>query len=94
MRRLIHAVLLAATLSLLSVASAFAQVHTVTPLSCPIGAGDTVPNNAIAGGQATLGTPAHSTQGGPIVAPIPVGTGGASFGSNVGDAGQHSSHCQ
>ena len=89
MRRLITAVLLAAALSLLSVASAFAQVHGVTPLNCP-----GVPNNAIAGGQATQGTPTDDGEGGPIAAPIPINTGNAPFAANSGDAGQHSSNCQ
>lgn len=94
MRRLTTALLLAAALSVLSVASAFAQVHGVTPLSCPDGAADTVPNNPNAGGQRTRETPAHSTQGGPITAPIPINTGNAPFTANSGDAGQHSSHCR
>lgn len=94
MRRLIAAVLLAAALSLVSVASAFAQVHGVTPLNCPAGGGDSVPNNANAGGQATQGTPADDAEGGPITAPIPINTGNAPFASNSGDAGQHSSHCR
>lgn len=97
MRRLITAVLLATTLSLLSVASAFAQVHGVTPLNCPVDSPnilDTVPNNPNAGGQATQGTPADDGEGGPIIAPIPINTGNAPFGSNSGDAGQHSSHCR
>jgi hypothetical protein len=97
MRRLITAVLLAATLSLLSVASAFAQVHGVTPLSCPIDTPnilDTVPNNPNAGGQATQGTPADDGEGGPIIVPIPINTGNAPFTANTGDAGQHSSHCR
>lgn len=96
MRRLITAVLLASTLSLLSVASAFAQVHGVTPLNCPVDNPnilDTVPNNPNAGGQATLGTPAHDEDG-PISAPIPINTGNAPFAANSGDAGQHSSHCR
>jgi hypothetical protein len=94
MRRLITAVLLAAALSLLSVASAFAHVHGVTPLNCPAGPADSVPNNANAGGTATDGTPADDANGGPIVGVIPIGTGNAPFTSNTGDAGQHSSHCQ
>ena len=94
MRRLIAAVLLATALSLVSVASAFAQVHGVTPLNCPAGAADSVPNNANAGGQATQGTPADDGQGGPIAVPIPINTGNAPFASNSGDAGQHSSHCR
>lgn len=94
MRRLITAVLLAAALSLVGVASAFAQVHGVTPLSCPDGPADSVPNNPNAGGQATQGTPADDEEGGPIDAPIPIDTGKAPFASNSGDAGQHSSHCR
>jgi hypothetical protein len=94
MRRLTAAMLLAAALSLLSVANAFAQVHGVTPLNCPAGTADSVPNNPNAGGQATQGTPADDGEGGPIIAPIPINTGNAPFTANSGDAGQHSSHCQ
>ena len=93
MRRLISAALLAAALSLVSVASAFAQVHGVTPLNCP-GPTDSVPNNPNAGGQGTQGTPADDTEGGPIAAPIPINTGNAPFSSSSGDAGEHSSHCR
>jgi len=57
MLRLFAAVLLAAALSLVSVASAFAHVHGVTPLNCPTGLADSVPNNPNAGGQATQGIP-------------------------------------
>lgn len=89
MRRHITALLLAAALSLLSVASAFAHVHGVTPLNC---AG--VPNNANAGGNGTNGTPADDANGGPIAGIIPVGTGNASFTPGIGVAGQHSSHCR
>lgn len=94
MRRHVTAWLLAAALSLLSVASAFGQVHGVTPLNCPAGAADSVPNNANAGGQGTQGTPADDGRGGPIVAPIPINTGNAPFASNSGEAGQHSRHCR
>lgn len=94
MRRLTTALLLAAALSVLSVASAFAQVHGVTPLNCPAGTADTVPNNPNAGGQGTQGTPADDAQGGPITAPIPINTGNAPFTANSGAAGQHSSHCR
>lgn len=94
MRRLTTALLLAAALSVLSVASAFAQVHGITPLNCPAGAADTVPNNPNAGGQGTQGTPADDALGGPIVAPIPINTGNAPFTANSGAAGQHSSHCR
>lgn len=93
MRRLITAVLLAASLSVLSVANAFAQVHGITPLNCPAGTADTVPNNSNAGGQGTQGTPADDAEGGPIAAPIPINTGSAPFSANSGAAGQHSSHC-
>ena len=92
MRRLIATVLLTAALTLVSVASAFAQVHGVTPLNCPAGAADSVPNNPKAGGQGTQGTPADNDLGGPIIAPIPINTGNAPFAS--GDAGQHSRHCR
>lgn len=88
MRRLIAAVLLAAALSLLSVASAFAHVHGVTPLNCPAGTADSVPNNTNAGGLGTDGTPADDANGGPIVGVIPVAMG-APLTSNTGDAGQH-----
>lgn len=88
MRRLIASLLLAAALTLVSVASAFAHVHGVTPLNCP-----GVPNNANAGGNGTNGTPADDLTGGPIVGIIPVGTGNASFTPGPGVAGQHSSHC-
>jgi hypothetical protein len=88
MRRLITAVLLAAALALLSVASAFAHVHGVTPLNCP-----GVPNNVNAGGTGTDGTPADDANGGPIVGVIPVGTGNASFTLGTGAAGRHSSLC-
>jgi hypothetical protein len=94
MRRLISAALLASALSVVSVTSALAQVHGVTPLNCPAGPTDSVPNNPNAGGTATVGTPAHSSQGGPIDSPIPIDTGNAPFASNSGDAGQHSSHCR
>jgi hypothetical protein len=97
MRRLITALLLAAALSVLSVANALAQVHGVTPLNCPVDNPnllDTVPNNPNAGGQGTQGTPADDAEGGPIVAPIPINTGNAPFAANSGDAGQHSSHCR
>ena len=97
MRRLIATVLLTAALTLVSVASAFAQVHGVTPLNCPVDSPnilDTVPNNANAGGQGTQGTPADDALGGPIIAPIPINTGNAPFASNSGDAGQHSRHCR
>ena len=89
MRRLIASVLLAAALSVLSVASAFAHVHGVTPLNC-----DGVPNNANAGGNGTNGTPADDANGGPIAGIIPIGTGNASFTPGDGVAGQNSSHCQ
>ncbi len=94
MRRLISAALLAAALSLVSIATASAQVHGVTPLNCPDGAADSVPNNPNAGGQGTQGTPADDSEGGPIDAPIPIDTGNAPFSANSGDAGQHSSHCR
>lgn len=94
MRRLITALLLAAALSLVSVASAFAHVHGITPLNCPAGPTDNVPNNANAGGAGTDGTPADDANGGPIAGIIPTGTGNASFTPGIGVAGQHSSHCR
>src|SRR5688572_18251048 len=87
MRRLITTVLLAAALSLLSVGSAFAHVHGITPLNCPAGTADSVPNNANAGGTGTDGTPADDANGGPISGIIPTGTGSASFTPGVGEAG-------
>lgn len=94
MRRFATALLLAAALSVMSAATAFAQVHGITPLNCPAGAADTVPNNPNAGGQGTQGTPADDALGGPIIAPIPINTGNARFTANTGAAGQHSSHCR
>ena len=93
MRRIISSVLLAAVLSLVIVAGAFAHVHGVTPLNCPAGPADTVPNNALAGGTATDDTPAAAANGGPITGVIPTGTGNASFTLGTGAAGMHSSHC-
>jgi hypothetical protein len=93
MRRVATAGILAAALSLVTVATTFGQVHGITPLNCPA-IGDTVPNNPKAGGQGTQGTPADDALGGPITAPIPINTGNAPFAANSGDAGQHSSHCR
>ena len=90
----VRASILGLILSAAIATPALAQVHGVTPLNCPAGPSDTVPNNPNAGGQRTVGTPAHSSQGGPVTAPIPINTGNAPFTSNSGDAGQHSSHCR
>jgi hypothetical protein len=94
MRRVITVVMLTAALSLLGVASAFAHVHGITPLNCPAGTADSVPNNANAGGNGTDGTPADDANGGPIAGVIPIALGGVAFTPNDGDAGQHSSHCR
>ena len=86
MRRLIL-LLMAAGLVLVLAAPATAQVHLVTPLlNCTV-------DNANSGGQATLDTPAHSDNGGPLVAPIPINTGNGALAPFEGGFGAADGHC-
>lgn len=83
MRRMMVGMVLAASLTVLSVANAMGHVHGITPLRC------VVPDNA--GANQTNLTPASSTNGGPIFGLIPRDVGNAPL--TVGDGGRSTSAC-
>jgi hypothetical protein len=76
-------VVLAASLTLLSVASALGHVHGITPLRC------VAPDNA--GANQTETTPAASANGGPIFGLIPRDVGNAPL--TFGDGGRSTPAC-
>ncbi|MEK6721236.1 MAG: hypothetical protein AABZ33_11290 [Chloroflexota bacterium] len=83
MRRLTLSLLLAATLMVTMVGSAFAHVHGITPLRCVGVAGD--------GANQTNDTPASRTNGGPVGGLIPRDVGNAPL--TVGDGGFDTPAC-
>jgi hypothetical protein len=83
MRRMIASMAVAASLTLLSVASALGHVHGITPLRC------VAPENA--GANQTDSTPAALDNGGPIFGLIPRDVGNAPL--TVGDGGRSTPAC-
>jgi hypothetical protein len=83
MRRIMVSVVVAASLTLLSLASALGHVHGITPLRC------VAPANA--GANQTDSTPAASSNGGPIFGLIPRDVGNAPL--TVGDGGFSTPAC-
>ena len=83
MRRIMVSVVVAASLTLLSFASALGHVHGITPLRC------VAPENA--GANQTNSTPAALAKGGPIVGLIPRDVGSAPL--TVGDGGRSTPAC-
>jgi len=75
MRRLVLSLLLALTLALAAVGSAFGHVHGITPLRC-VGVADD-------GANQTNNTPASTANGGPVGGLIPRDVGSAPL--TVGD---------
>lgn len=83
MRRLLISLILAATLAITMVGSAFAHVHGLTPLRC-VGVADD-------GANQTNSTPASTANGGPVGGLIPRDLGNAPL--TVGDAGFDTPAC-
>jgi hypothetical protein len=83
MRRIMVSVVVATSLTLVSLASALGHVHGITPLRC------VAPDNA--GANQTDSTPAALANGGPIVGLIPRDVGSAPI--TVGDGGFSTPAC-
>jgi hypothetical protein len=83
MRRIMVSVVVAASLTVLSMGSALGHVHGITPLRC------VAPDNA--GANQTDSTPAALANGGPIFGLIPRDVGNAPL--TVGDGGFSTPAC-